>query len=101
MKNRLNMDAVKSRIRKSEKLKIGIGDRSSTYTRSAKATAESISAPEINGSREPTWGISFMAKMKRLQVNIKRIAHGRSTEIAWTPSWLSSNSWYDREGHRM
>src|SRR5262245_54182217 len=96
IKKRLNMDAVNSRMRNSEKLKIGMGERSSTNTKSASATAERVRVPETNGSRQPTWGISFMAKIKRLQGNMRRNAPGKSTEPPLTASLLSSNNFEAR-----
>jgi hypothetical protein len=86
------MDAVNSRIRNSEKLKIGMAERSSTNTNKARASADRIRVPETSGSRQPTWGISFIAKIKRLQVNMRRIAPGKSTETPLTSSLLSSNN---------
>ena len=56
MKNKLKIEAVKSRLRKSEKLKIGVRALSSTNTKSKSATRKSDSIFITVGSLQPTCG---------------------------------------------
>ena len=60
IKKRLDIEAVKSRLRNSEKLKIGILALSSTNTNSASATTKSTIILTIVGSLQPRCGSWFM-----------------------------------------
>lgn len=61
IKKRLNMAAVKSRLRNNAKLKIGIRLLSSTNTNTAHATAERANVAATVGWRQPICGNWFMA----------------------------------------
>jgi len=79
-------------MRKSEKFNIGIDARNSMKTKSARAITDRPKGPATHMSCHPAWGISFMAKINRLQVSMSRIAPGKSTETSLIFSLLSSNS---------
>ena len=56
MKNKLKIEAVKSRLRNSEKLKIGVRALSSTNTKSTSDTRKSDINLRTVGSLHPTCG---------------------------------------------